>query len=113
MNTFVFWLGLLVVSAEILALGSQSSGREAQPMPAPILVNTCLISNNVERLLNFYEAVLGIKAQRSGDDYAEFRTGVGVLAVFSAQAQEKCIPGSAQTMLVSHSIRPVWTGVEA
>jgi catechol 2,3-dioxygenase-like lactoylglutathione lyase family enzyme len=30
-----------------------------------------------------------------GEDYVEFRTGVGVLAIFSAQAQERYIPGSA------------------
>lgn len=35
------------------------------------------------------------KALRSGADYAEFRTGAGVLAIFSAQAQDRYIPGSA------------------
>jgi len=54
-----------------------------------------LITTNVGQLVNFYESVLGIRAQRSGDPYAEFRTGVGVLAIFSAEAQEKYIPGSA------------------
>jgi catechol 2,3-dioxygenase-like lactoylglutathione lyase family enzyme len=44
--------------------------------------------------VNFYENVLGMKAQWSGDEYAEFRTGIGVLAIFSLDAQEKYIPGS-------------------
>jgi catechol 2,3-dioxygenase-like lactoylglutathione lyase family enzyme len=59
-------------------------------------VNTCLITANVDQLVQFYEPILALKAQRSGKDYAEFRTGAGVLAVFSAAAQEKYIPGSAE-----------------
>ncbi len=62
----------------------------------PRLMHTCLVTHNVNRLVAFYEPVLALKAQRSGDDYAEFHTGVGVLAVFSAAAQEKYIPGSAE-----------------
>jgi catechol 2,3-dioxygenase-like lactoylglutathione lyase family enzyme len=37
-----------------------------------------------------------MQAKQAGSDYAEFRTGVGVLAIFSADAQEKYIPGSAE-----------------
>ncbi len=33
----------------------------------------------------------------SGPDYAEFPTSAGVLAIFSAEAQEKYIPGSTET----------------
>jgi catechol 2,3-dioxygenase-like lactoylglutathione lyase family enzyme len=62
----------------------------------PQLVNTCLITDNVNRLVQFYEAVLGLPAKHTGEDYAEFATGVGVLAIFSAKAQEKYIPGSAE-----------------
>ncbi len=62
---------------------------------APVLRNTCLITNDVARLVSFYSQVLGISANTSGSDYAEFRTGVEVLAIFSAQAQEKYMPGSA------------------
>jgi uncharacterized glyoxalase superfamily protein PhnB len=65
------------------------------PGQGPILVNTCLISNNVKELVKFYTSVLGRNAQITGDDYAEFRTGIGVLAIFSAQAQDRYIPGSA------------------
>jgi catechol 2,3-dioxygenase-like lactoylglutathione lyase family enzyme len=61
----------------------------------PKLMHTCLITNNVNQLTQFYEPVLALKAQKSGEDYAEFRTDVGVLAIFSAAAQEKYIPGSA------------------
>jgi catechol 2,3-dioxygenase-like lactoylglutathione lyase family enzyme len=59
------------------------------------LVNTCLITKDVKGLVKFYESVLERDAQMSGEDYAEFRTGIGVLAIFSAQAQERYIPGSA------------------
>jgi catechol 2,3-dioxygenase-like lactoylglutathione lyase family enzyme len=63
---------------------------------SPRLMNTCLITNNVKRLVEFYEPVLTLKAKKTGEDYAEFPTGVGVLAIFSKDAQEKYIPGSAE-----------------
>lgn len=62
---------------------------------SPILVNTCLISDNVKRLADFYESVLLLKPKWSGEDYVEFPTPAGTLAIFSAAAQEKYIPGSA------------------
>jgi catechol 2,3-dioxygenase-like lactoylglutathione lyase family enzyme len=68
------------------------------PTPAtadPVLLNTCLITNDVHRLTTFYARVLQISPQRSGEDYVEFRTTAGTLALFSAAAQEKYIPGSA------------------
>jgi len=63
---------------------------------SPVLINTCLITSDVPRLIGFYEEVLRIPAKTSGPDYAEFHTGVGVLAIFSAGAQEEYIPGSAE-----------------
>src|SRR6202162_5608429 len=63
---------------------------------SPKLVNTCVITNDVKRLVEFYEPVLALKAKKTGEDYAEFPTGVGVLAIFSKDAQEKYIPGSAE-----------------
>jgi catechol 2,3-dioxygenase-like lactoylglutathione lyase family enzyme len=58
-------------------------------------MNTCLISSDIRRLAAFYERVLGIEPHFDSDIYAEFRTGVGVLAIFDAKAQENYIPGSA------------------
>jgi hypothetical protein len=46
-------------------------------------------SKDVNRLVQFYEPALAHKAQRTGEDYAEFPTGVGVLAIFSEDAQEQ------------------------
>ncbi len=88
---------LLVVLLVLLCLstGVQVRCNSVPPQPGPDLVHTCLITNNVDRLVAFYEPVLRLRAQRSGPDYAEFRTGAGVLAIYSAQAQENYIPGSA------------------
>ena len=61
----------------------------------PALISTCVITKDVKGLVAFYEPVLKLKAKWSGEDYAEFATGAGVLAIFSANAQEKYIPGSA------------------
>jgi catechol 2,3-dioxygenase-like lactoylglutathione lyase family enzyme len=70
---------------------NDSSQREIR-----VLQNTCLISADVRRLVEFYEPVLNRKAKWSGADYAEFPTRTGVLAIFSAAAQAKYIPGSAE-----------------
>ena len=88
-------LGFILVGALTLAIGLRLGASDSQPHPNPILTNTCLITTNVSRLVNFYENVLGMKAHWSGEQYAELPTGVGVLAIFSADAQEKYIPGSA------------------
>ena len=95
MNVLMSVLGLIVMTAGALVPLLESGSNNWQNQPNPILMNTCLVTTNVSQLVNFYESVLGLKAQRTGDEYAEFRTGVGVLAIFSAEAQEKYIPGSA------------------
>jgi uncharacterized glyoxalase superfamily protein PhnB len=77
-------------------LRSQSGiGQSPQRSNRAVLINTCVVSKNVKRLVEFYEPVLGQKAKWSGDYYAEFATGAGVLAIFSFDAQQKYIPGSA------------------
>ena len=88
----------------VIMLAAAGAGRLAVPQEAgrhsadllPRLANVCLITNNVKRLVDFYEPILEAKAKWSGEDYAEFRTSIGVLAVYAAEAQEKYIPGSAQ-----------------
>jgi len=87
-------LTVLFTAAPVQA---QNSPHEALPAAeAPELSNTCLITPDVNRLVKFYEAVLKLKAERSGESYAEFHTGAGVLAIFSAASQERYIPGSAE-----------------
>ena len=82
-------VGFLVVIA--VSSANPQIAKETKPAngPIPSLVNTCLITDNVDGLVQFYDSILLVKAQRSGKDYAEFHTGVGVLAIFSAAAQEK------------------------
>ena len=92
----MFLACLIAMTAELSIAGLRLPASNSQLHPGPRLVNTCLITPKVGELVSFYESVLGMKAQTSGEDYAEFRTGVGVLAIFSASAQEKYIPGSAQ-----------------
>lgn len=89
-------LALIVASliAPLWPAGAQSA-RVLNSGQAPTLVNTCLITNDVKQLVKFYRSILERDAQLSGEDYAEFHTGIGVLAIFSARAQERYIPGSA------------------
>jgi uncharacterized glyoxalase superfamily protein PhnB len=62
-----------------------------------VLVNTCLITGKFTELVDFYQLALGVSPQPvTSGVYAEFPTGRGVLAIFSAEAQEKYIPGAAQ-----------------
>jgi catechol 2,3-dioxygenase-like lactoylglutathione lyase family enzyme len=87
-----------LIALLILLPANAQSARDKEPAPTqqpPALVNTCLITKNVKEMVRFYAAVLKLSAQMSGEDYAEFHTGVGVLAIFSAEAQERYIPGSA------------------
>lgn len=88
-------VAFIPASALTLALCVRLGATDSQAQTNPILTNVCLITANVSRLVNFYENVLGMKAQWSGEQYAELRTGTGVLAIFSADAEEKYIPGSA------------------
>ena len=84
-------LALLTVS--VAAAPRQSSQVQVN---SPSLITVCLITNDVSRLVNFYSEVLRIPAQLTGTDYAEFPTAAGVLAIFSAKAQEKYIPHSVE-----------------
>jgi catechol 2,3-dioxygenase-like lactoylglutathione lyase family enzyme len=89
---------LILVLASSAAKPVQIAAERGQPTSAavdPVLVNTCLITNDVNRLTTFYERVLQISPHRSGEDYVEFHTTAGTLALFSFAAQEKYIPGSA------------------
>ena len=69
---------------------------QAAATPPPVLINTCLITGKFTQLVDFYQRVLGIAPAVSNGVYAEFRTDRGVLAIFTAEAQEQYIPGSAR-----------------
>jgi uncharacterized glyoxalase superfamily protein PhnB len=89
-------IGLAVAATSWSANPQMTESNQPGPSHIPKLVNTCVITNNVKRLVEFYEPILLLKARISGEDYAEFPSDTGVLAIFSAQAQEKYIPGSAE-----------------
>ncbi|HUB29152.1 MAG TPA: VOC family protein [Terracidiphilus sp.] len=62
----------------------------------PTLAHTCLITDDVKRLANFYEVVLQSRGKWSGADYVEFTQGSNTLAIFSFRAQQEYIPDSAE-----------------
>jgi catechol 2,3-dioxygenase-like lactoylglutathione lyase family enzyme len=87
---------LLALFCAAFCAGTPPARSASAASPAnPDLINTCLITSDLDRLVAFYEPILGVRAERSGADYAEFHTGTGVLAVFSEKAQQHYIPGSA------------------
>ena len=89
-------VALLALAALEGASAGQSAGEKAGDFrEGASLVNTCLIPADVKGLVAFYSVVLDRKAKQTGEDYAEFHTGVGVLAIFSERAQERYIPGAA------------------
>jgi catechol 2,3-dioxygenase-like lactoylglutathione lyase family enzyme len=79
----------------VLIWGCREGNAHAGDAPRPVLINTCLITGKFTRLVDFYQRVLGIAPRVSNGVYAEFRTDRGVLAIFTAEAQEQYIPGSA------------------
>lgn len=90
----VVFLAILAVVGGGGSVGVRASLGPVSSLP-PALINTCLITDNVKQLTDFYAQVLQIEPRRTGDDYVEFRTPVAVLALFSATAQQRYIPGSA------------------
>jgi catechol 2,3-dioxygenase-like lactoylglutathione lyase family enzyme len=98
-KTFILLVVLATgVMVSMFAISSRPAAT-AQSMsdPAPALINTCLITSDVNRLTAFYVKILKTQPEKTGNDYVEFHTGAGVLAIFSAEAQEKYIPGSAKS----------------
>jgi uncharacterized glyoxalase superfamily protein PhnB len=94
-NRVCFPTVVLAVMAAFGIAGAQQTGKlPTTQSDLPTLVNTCLITNQMKSMVVFYELSLGVKAKWSGEDYAELPTGMGVVSIFSANAQEKYMPGS-------------------
>jgi len=88
---------LIFVSLGMVTLWDRNMPAFAETtIQPPALINTCLITNDVKNLTKFYEQILQRKGVASGEDYVEFPTGVGTLAIFDAKKQENYIPGAAQ-----------------
>lgn len=94
--TVLLILGVTFATITTLPRYAKSVSARALPKTAaPVLINTCIITRDVDRLTAFYEQVLQIESHKEGEGYVEFRTDAGVLALFAEGAQEKYIPGSA------------------
>jgi hypothetical protein len=72
-----------VASAATLAAQGPPASAATPENPNAVLINTCLITDHVHRLADFYSRVLEIEAHWSGDSYVEFPTSAGVLALFT------------------------------
>lgn len=86
----------LILGLASLRSTPRPSENSATADSAHALINTCLITGDVKKLGAFYALVLQIEPRKTGDDYLEFHTSAGTLALFSADAQERYIPGSAK-----------------
>lgn len=60
------------------------------------LTHACIITDSLPGLREFYRKVLDIEPETSGDGYAEFATGLGVLSLFRADLHDGLAPGSAE-----------------
>lgn len=60
------------------------------------LSHTCLFTNNVLKLAEFYGKVLNIEPAVYGDGYAEVQTSKGTLSFYNVEEQNQMAPGSAQ-----------------
>jgi catechol 2,3-dioxygenase-like lactoylglutathione lyase family enzyme len=95
-NSVAFDVVLVGLLCALVFRGAWSSTR-ASEVTRPVLVNTCLITGRFTKMVDFYQHALGVSPQSvTSGVYAEFPTGRGVLAIFSAEAQEKYIPGAAE-----------------
>ncbi len=99
MKTKLVWMRLFVLALATVATASgltPTGDTQSNQNRPPVLATTCLITNDVKRLTAFYQHVLDTKPNVASENYVEFRTGAGILAIFAAQAQERYIPGSAK-----------------
>jgi len=60
------------------------------------LTHSCIITEKIKVLTDFYEKVLQIEPETYGDDYVEFPTDAGVLSLFSFKAHEELAPRSTK-----------------
>jgi catechol 2,3-dioxygenase-like lactoylglutathione lyase family enzyme len=87
---------LVLLVAGLSGVGAGGLAAKEAKDAGPMLAHTCLITNDVKRLAEFYEAVLQSKGKWSSADYVEFITGPNTLAIFSFNAQQEYIPDSAE-----------------
>jgi catechol 2,3-dioxygenase-like lactoylglutathione lyase family enzyme len=86
---------LVVVSAGWCVNPRMNDGNLSSSIGVPRLVNACVITNDVRRLVEFYESMLRLKTKRSAQTTPSFPP-VDEYWRFSRQRPRKCIPGSAE-----------------
>ncbi|HEX6341945.1 VOC family protein [Umezawaea sp.] len=59
-------------------------------------VSIRVITDDVARLVTFYERVTGVRADRATEDFAELRTASATLAIASTRTVPLFAPGSAR-----------------
>ncbi len=91
-------LSLMVVPSPSWRVPATTQTKQTEMDPGTVskvkLTHACIITQDVKHLTTFYARALQIEPRFYGDDYAEFSTAGGMLAIFSAKAQEAYIPGS-------------------
>jgi len=75
-------------------------------------VSTRLITNDVERLARFYEAMTGLAVSRLSEDFAELTTAVGKLAIGSTRTskffgEEAAKPAANQSAIIEFLVDDV------
>lgn len=94
------WTLLLLLGVAFGFLGSGAGDRmpgQDSPRTGLRLTHACIITNNIERLRTFYREVLEAEPHSYSDDYAEFPTESGTLALFRLAAHNRLAPGSARS----------------
>ena len=61
-------VGLVVMTTYWPGHAQVKDNPTPEPKRPPRLVNTCVITNNVKRLVEFYEPILLLKAKWTGED---------------------------------------------
>jgi predicted enzyme related to lactoylglutathione lyase len=59
-------------------------------------ISTRIITDDVTRLVGFYERATGVQADWSGEDFAELRTPCATLAIASTRTVPLFAPGAAR-----------------
>lgn len=63
------------------------------------LTHVCLLTENVSRLTEFYQTVLGLQVTFKNENYSELSAGNCTLAVFQRESHERLAPHSVETIL--------------
>jgi len=69
----------------------------------PVLVNSCVVTSNVGRLVKFYKDVLLLQPRTLTNEYAEFATGVGCSPCFPPRRRKPISPDQLRRRITKAS----------